>query len=214
MIKNRLIQFLRYKGMSHSELSRRLGVSPTYVGAMRKSLPEEKVKRLCEIFPDLNRDWLIYGEGEMIKTVNENEGAASIPEGYLVPLLPVEAFAGNIQAWSQGVALSECEKIVSPVAGADYAIRINGDSMEPNFFNGSIILIKKINERAFIPWGNPMVIDSANGVLVKCVYPVESSEEYIEARSYNPKYPPIKVPTESIFGLYRVLTSIRQYTTL
>lgn len=213
MIKSRLIQFLRFKGMSHSELSRRLGVSPTYVGAMRKSLPEDKVKRLCEIFPDLNRDWLIYGEGDMLK--NEEDGKLeSDRRGYLVPLLPVEAFAGSLQMWSQSVSLADCEKIVSPVPGADFAIRISGDSMEPDFVNGSVILIKKINDRAFIPWGNPMVIDTENGVLIKALYPSDKSEDYVEARSYNVKYPPIKLPTSSIYGLYRVMTVIRQISTM
>lgn len=212
MIKNRLIQFLRYKGMSHSELSRRLGVSATYVGAMRKSLPEEKIKRLCEIFPDLNRDWLVYGEGEMVKSAESLEKRKEA--GYMIPLLPVSAYAGNLQEWSDPVALSDCERISSPVKGADYAIRICGDSMEPEFHNGSTILIKKINEKAYIPWGSPMVIDTCNGVLIKTLYPLDREMEYVEARSYNPAYPPITLPTDCILGIYRVLGNVRMYSTM
>lgn len=216
-VKNRLLALLKAKHISQAEFSRRLGVSPAYIATIRKSISPQKVQAIMEIFPDLNREWLLYGEGEMFE-----ESGGRMPDlskGYVVPLLPVDAFAGGLQLWSQGVELADCEKIVSPVPGADFAIRLSGDSMEPVFRNGSILFIKKINERAFIPWGNPMVIDTENGVLVKLIYPVdkepdEYEEEEVEARSYNPEYPPFRIPVNSIFGIYRVLTSIVQYSTI
>lgn len=218
-VKQRLIRLLKHKHMTQSEFARRLGVSPTYIGAMRKSMPEEKLREVFEMFPDVNRDWLLYGEGEML--LPEGEGCPVLERGYIVPLLPVDAYAGNLQEWSDGVQLRDCEKIVSPVPGVDFGIRVNGDSMEPEFSNGSVIFIKRINENAFIPWGNPMVIDTENGVVVKVVYPPETRRamrgtecEYIEARSINPAYPPFLIPTESIYGLYRIITGIRQYSTL
>ncbi|MDE6866853.1 MAG: S24 family peptidase, partial [Muribaculaceae bacterium] len=80
---------------------------------------------------------------------------------------------------------------------------------------GSILFIKRINERAFIPWGNPMVVDTENGVLVKALYPLEPEEDnYIEARSYNPSYPPLKIPVTSIYSLYRILSATKQYSTI
>lgn len=213
-VKSRLIHFLKEKRMSQTEFSRLLGVSPTYIGAMRRSISDERLKRLLEIFPDLNRDWILFGEGEMF--INEND-APDLSDGYIVPLLPVKAFAGNLQLWASGVELRDCEKVVSPVKGVDFAIRIAGNSMEPEFQNGSMLFIKRINERAFIPWGNPMVIDTENGVLVKAVYPCNSDYDdgsFIEARSYNPNYPPFKIPVESIYCLYRILSATKQYSTM
>ena len=137
-----------------------------------------------------------------------------IPEGYEVPLLPVAAFAGNLQSWSEGYELSQCEKIIAPVKGVDFAIRLSGDSMEPVLHNGSTLFIKRINEKAFLPWGNMMVVDTENGVLVKAVYPVPEEPNMIEARSVNPKYPPIRIPGESIFGIYRILSATTAYATM
>lgn len=220
-VKDRLLALLKAKRMSQTEFTRLLGVSPTYIGAMRKSMPAERVKAIENIFPDLNRDWLLYGEGEML--IPDEGALPDLSKGYIVPLLPIEAYAGNLQLWSQGVALRDCEKVVSPVPGVDFAIRISGNSMEPEFQNGSMLFIKRINEKAFIPWGNPMVIDTENGVLVKLVYPVSKTEnqvaavyeqpEYIEARSYNPAYPPFLIPAESIYSLYKIVTGIKQYST-
>lgn len=218
-MKHRLLQLLKAKHVTQTEFARRLGVTPTYIGAMRKGMPNERLKLVYEMFPDLNRDWLLYGEGEML--IPEEDDAPDLSKGYVVPMLPVEAYAGNLQLWSRGVQLRDCEKVVSPVPGVDFGIRVTGNSMEPEFQNGSVLFIKRINEQAFIPWGNPMVIDTENGVVVKLIYPPRTAEthpgcsyEYIEARSYNPDYPPFTIPTESIYGLYRIITGIRQYSTL
>lgn len=208
-VKQRILQLLKAKRMTQTEFTRHLGVSSTYLGAMRKSMPEEKFKKVFELFPDVNRDWLLYGEGMMLRPKTEVREESE----YMVPLLPVEAYAGRLQNWCTGVQLRDCEKIVSPVPGVDFAIRINGNSMEPDFRGGSVIYIKRINERAFIPWGNPMVVDTENGVLVKVLYPVEGSEEMLEARSYNPAYPPFRIPTESIYGIYRVVSNYRECST-
>lgn len=229
-MKQRLVSLLKAKHMTQTEFARQLGVSPTYIGAMRKAMPKDRLKVVFDMFPDLNRDWLLYGEGEMLMPETGDE--PDLTKGYVVPMLPVEAFAGNLQLWSRGVQLRDCEKVVSPVPGVDFGIRISGDSMEPEFSNGTVLFIKRINEKAFIPWGNPMVIDTENGVVVKVVYPAPAASEpystpsaatspalpgnldYIEARSYNPAYPPFLIPTDSIYGLYRVITGIRQYSTL
>ena len=213
-VKSRLIKLLKEKRMSQTEFARLMGVSPTYIGAMRRSISEERLKRLLEIFPDLSRDWILFGEGEMFIDQDDDD---ELTEGYIVPLIPVKAFAGNLQNWADSVELRDCEKVVSPVKGVDFAIRIAGNSMEPEFQNGSILFIKRINQRAFIPWGNPMVIDTENGVLVKAIYPGNSDDEdggYIEARSYNPHYPPFKIPVESIYSLYRIISATKQYSTM
>lgn len=222
-VKGRLLAYLRHIRVSQSEFARRLGVAPTYIGAMRKSIPEDKVIRICELYPDLDREWLLYGEGEMLR---ENSMMVQNEEQmrYEVPLLPVEAAAGRLQDWADSVSLRQCETVRSPMRDVDFAIRITGDSMEPYIHDGSTLLIKRINERSFIPWGNVMVIDTENGVLVKEVYPVESDsyptpeeeseERYIEARSYNTKYPPLRIPVSCIYGLYRVMGCLQVYTTM
>lgn len=215
-VKQRLLQFLKSKRISQTEFTRALGVAPTYIGAMRKSIPAPKLKKISALYPDLNRDWLLYGEGSMLKTPDEERRREIVSE-YETLLLPVEAYAGGLQMWSRGVREGECRRIISPISGADYAIPISGDSMEPRFHDGSTLLIKRINEKAFIPWGHPMVIDTENGVLFKNVMPnsdSEDPEEFIVAESLNPKYPPIKIPASSVYGLYRVMGTLDIYTTL
>lgn len=211
-VKGRLLKYLKEQRIPQTEFCRKLGVAPTYIGVIRKSIPAEKVNRIVTLYPNLSRDWLLYGEGEMY-VKEPNDPRRFLQEaGYLVPLLPVTAFAGNITAWSQSVNANDCEKVISPVQGVDFAIRISGDSMEPDFHDGSIVLIKKIDDKAFIPWGHPMIVDSSNGVFFKDVYPSEKGRKYIEAKSINPKYPPLQIPQECIHGIYRVVTTLTTYS--
>lgn len=215
-VKERLLAYLKEKRISQIEFTRNLGVSATYVGAMRKGISASKQRKLFELYPDLNRDWLLFGEGEMLRPTVDNTKDQADSE-YEALLLPTEAFAGGLQMWSEGIELADCIKVKTPISGVDFAIPIKGDSMEPRFHDGSILMIKRINEKAFIPWGHPMVIDTENGVLIKKVMPDQDRdgfEECIVAESINPAYPPIKIPTASIYGMYRVLGTMEIYSNL
>lgn len=86
--------------------------------------------------------------------------------------------------------------------------------MEPKFHDGMVVFLKKINDAAFIPWGNTMVLDTENGAFIKDVYPIAEDDSVIEARSLNPLYPPLLIPKTSIYGIYRVLNAIKFFTTM
>lgn len=244
-VKGRLLEFLRHERISQVEFAERLGVSPTYIGAMRKGLSSEKMLKLGELFPQLNREWLSYGKGEMLlenivptrvlpsasRETSDATGRVALSEddrrfdgarhlteasGNLVPLLPVEAFAGNLQLWSQPVRRMDCETVLAPVTPADFAIRISGDSMEPEFSDGTMLFLRRIIDRNFMPWGHPVVIDTSNGVIFKLIYPGDDkgSDSYIEARSLNPRYPAMRISTDTVLGIYRVCASMRIYNTI
>lgn len=211
-VKGRLLTYLKDQRIPQTEFCRKLGVAPTYIGVIRKSIPAEKINRIVTLYPNLSRDWLLYGEGEMYVKESGDPRKFLQEAGFMVPLLPVTAFAGNITAWSQSIKANDCEKVISPVQGVDFAIRISGDSMEPDFHDGAIVFIKKIDDKAFIPWGHPMIVDSSNGVFFKDIYPSEKGRKYLEARSINSKYPSLQIPQECIHGLYRVVISLNTYS--
>ena len=113
---------------------------------------------------------------------------------------------GSLSDFTVSVKDSDCEKVVSPVKGADFAIQVTGDSMAPEYPSGSVILIKKINESAFIEWGKAYVLDTENGSVVKKGVPSDK-EGCIRCVSINPdpSFAPFDVPLSSVFGIYRVL---------
>lgn len=66
-VKQRTLEFIKFKGLSTKKFEEMCGLSYGYVAAMRKGYGQEKLNNVLKAFPELNRDWLLYGEGEMLK---------------------------------------------------------------------------------------------------------------------------------------------------
>lgn len=66
-VKQRLKEFIVYLKISTKEFETRCGMANGYIAAMRKGLGTDKLNNVLNEFPSLNREWLLYGEGEMIK---------------------------------------------------------------------------------------------------------------------------------------------------
>jgi transcriptional regulator with XRE-family HTH domain len=66
-VKERLIEYIKYKQISTREFCRTINVSETYVNSMRSSIQPDKLVRIAYHYPDLNTTWLMTGEGEMLK---------------------------------------------------------------------------------------------------------------------------------------------------
>jgi SOS-response transcriptional repressor LexA len=200
--KERLKFFIRQKNMTIQDFCNRLDVSPTYVNNFRKGFGHDVEDKVTTLWPDLNLRWLMFGEGEMY-VVSDRQKV-----GVEVPLLPVVARAGSLSEWSDGVTMAECERVVSPVRGVDFAIRINGDSMTPDYPSGSIAYIKKVNEASFIEWGSTYALDTHNGTVVKKLMPSISDDDAVRCVSINTDYPPFEIKKKEIIGFYKVVARI------
>ena len=211
-VKERIKAILDYNHLSVNDFSEKIQVKTKQaiydlLSGKTKSISSTMENKILSKFKDVSRSWLLTGEGEMLrdgvsaeKTVDdEKENKA-----YTIPLLPVSAQGGSLSNFAESVRESDCEKIISPIKGADFAMPVAGDSMAPEYLAGSQIFIKKINERAFIDWGRVYVLDTCNGTVIKRVYPTDDPN-IVECRSINPEYPPFKVSVEDVYGMYRVL---------
>ena len=211
-VKERIKAILDYNHLSVNDFSEKIQVKTKQaiydlLSGKTKSISSTMENKILSKFKDVSRSWLLTGEGEMLrdgvsaeKTVDdEKENKA-----YTIPLLPVSAQGGSLSNFAESVRESDCEKIISPIKGADFAMPVAGDSMAPEYPAGSQIFIKKINERAFIDWGRVYVLDTCNGTVIKRVYPTDDPN-IVECRSINPEYPPFKVSVEDVYGMYRVL---------
>lgn len=67
VVKERLEDFLKFKKITKTEFGKRIGVSAAYVTGIRRSLSQEKISSIAREWPDLNIEWLLTGEGEMLK---------------------------------------------------------------------------------------------------------------------------------------------------
>lgn len=80
-VKERINIFIEYKGIPIKKFEEKCGLSNGYISSMRKSFGEEKLNNVLKEFPELNREWLLYGEGEMLKSsvsIENGDGSTQI----------------------------------------------------------------------------------------------------------------------------------------
>lgn len=208
-VKERLIEFIEYKNIAKRAFEEAVGLSNGYLNQLRNSPGVDKISAILETYPEINKVWLLTGEGEMLKTSPGGVPAMPPPGGeaaHVVPLLPLSAQGGPLNDFVLSVREADCEKVVSPIPGADLAITVSGDSMAPEYPNGSRLLIKRINEKAFIEWGKTYVLDTCNGSVIKRIVP-SAKEGFVKCLSINtdPIYAPFEVALSDIYGIYKVL---------
>lgn len=213
----RAIHFARYKSLSVSDLERVCGLGNGTISSLSERTRKSTYDRIYNAFPELNIDWLKTGVGEMlIPGVQPDENRAAphredeVPEQFVSYLVPMAAMGGSLVGFEQdGVLRENCERVISPIADIDWVVPVCGDSMEPEYPNGSKVYVRRIEPGDFIAWGNVFVLDTTNGIVIKVV--VESQrDDCVRCMSLNPsgRYAPFDVPKRSIRAMYRVMLCV------
>lgn len=202
--KDRLKEFLAAKKMGRNRFEDTIGVSNGYVSSKSVTITSDVIEKTVKLFPDLNLDWLITGEGEMLKSVAPSD---NLPEVRTRPRIPATAAAGSLSGDVASVTLRDCEQlpIISQFPAYDFTIIIKGDSMKPKYESGDEIACRRILNPSFIQWGKVHVLDTAQGIVVKKVY---DDGDSIKCVSINPEYPPFSVPKDEVYSLSLVVGSL------
>ena len=79
-VKDRVREFVKFKGITMSQFERMCGLSVGYVNAMRVSFGKDYLNNVLKQFPELNREWLLYGEGEMLKSGNFSQNQEKVTQ--------------------------------------------------------------------------------------------------------------------------------------
>ena len=67
-VKQRLVQFIKMMHLTQKAFEERCGMGNGYVNSIRKGIGPEKMQDIIRAFPELNREWLLFGEGNPLKT--------------------------------------------------------------------------------------------------------------------------------------------------
>lgn len=199
--RGRINQLSLALGINKTTLQEQVGLSNSYFANVNRVSGKVSAK-IRQLYPNVNIEWLNEGIGNMFLD------QANPVKQYTVPLLPVVASAGSLSQFAESAVFDyDCERIISPVKDAKLAITVNGESMSPEYPNGSKVLLRKVNEKIYIEWGKTYVLDTQNGIVIKNVFPSEKDGRII-CRSINPVYKDFEVNTEDIIGWYRVVMQI------
>lgn len=71
--KERIMQLIAELGMTKSEFERVCGLSNGYINSMRNSVGAKGVSLILSKFPQVNKSWLVLGEGDMF--IGENSAS-------------------------------------------------------------------------------------------------------------------------------------------
>ncbi|MEE1234876.1 MAG: hypothetical protein UHS50_04240 [Bacteroidaceae bacterium] len=69
-VKERLEEYILYKGLKKREFSRMVGKSPAFVTNISKGISNDVLNSISNQFPDLNVTWLLTGKEDMILREN------------------------------------------------------------------------------------------------------------------------------------------------
>lgn len=214
-IKERLIEFIRYKGMTVREFEKKNNLSNGYVKGISMTIGSEKMKTIGLQYPELNKLWLLTGEGEMLNTPardeDSNTAAHRSSEDYkLIPLIHIDS-VGVMH--SNNDIMNEPEYVEKYVpfldaCDGDKAIFQTGDSMIPTIPPGSIMQVRKVeNWREYFGYGGIFVLLLTDGRrITKEVNRYDPDPaNYVMCISHNPSVADEELPKSMIAGVWKVI---------
>ncbi len=71
MIIQRILTFIAYKNMSKTQFYKDTGLSNGFLDKV-KDIGVSKLERILNTYPEINMEWILLGEGEMIKSTEED----------------------------------------------------------------------------------------------------------------------------------------------
>ena len=203
--KDRLKQYLSLKNIGRNKFEQQIGVSTGYLSTKSLTISSDVIEKTAEIFPELNINWLLTGNGMMTKSDDNNENQIKIETK---PRIPYTAAAGLLSEGVEGLMKYQCEHVpvIPTFPKYDFTIVVKGDSMQPHILGGDEIACKRIDETSFIQWGKVHVLDTSQGIVVKRIY---EDGDKIKCVSYNPEYPPFSIDKKDIYSYNLVVGLLR-----
>lgn len=222
------------KSLTKTKLAENLDCGRTKLSeilAGRMQVGIDIVSNLCAKYPQYSADWLLNGQGEMLRsniskeqntteessknqseTANETTPIVAIQpvQHGGIPLIPTDAMAGFANGDDATIFEYDCDRYVVPMfRDADFLIPVKGSSMIPKYNSGDLVACKRLHiSDLFFQWNHVYVLDTDQGALIKRVQRADD-DEHILCVSDNIKYEPFKLHRSQIHAIAIVVGVIR-----
>lgn len=213
---SRLAEFMTRRGINDNQMTVSAGLSVGLLGKAKsggKGMSSNNIEKILCAYPDLSAEWLMTGEGPMLKSEKTTDRIDLSSENITVetrPRIPLDAAAGVLSEITQSFIDTDCERypVISRFPKYDFTIMVKGNSMEPEFHSGDEIACRFIENPSFIQWGRPYVLDTNQGVVLKRIYDRPNA---ILCKSDNNSYDDFEIPKEDIIRIALVVGSVRLF---
>lgn len=223
MDKTKMLEGLidHFTNGNKAQFAKLLGVSAQTVSAWiaRNTFDAELIYTKCRC---ISSSWLLTGEGSMLASSSSSSpSSTSIPAAHHapqgskagIPLIPLDAIAGFPVDETAATYLESCERYVIPefqAKGADFLIRVSGDSMVPLYYSGDLLACHKLTDIRFFQWGTIYVLETSQGILVKRVQESNEHDDCILCVSENDSvHKPFLLPRDDIRSMSTIIGLVR-----
>ncbi|MCG0747374.1 LexA family transcriptional regulator [Lactiplantibacillus plantarum] len=168
-----------------------LGIKPEDILKVEDSIINDTNKKMIQLSSDRQQNVYNYADNQLKE---QNGKAVNLPLVGKSAANPAELTYGDVEI--------EHDDFTDVPHGADTAIRIQGDSMEPLIHDGQIIFYHQQEE---VENGEIAIVEiDGDGVTCKQIYYDYTSDEVI-LRSINKKYEPRHVKDDQVRIIGRVI---------
>ena len=219
-LSKRIEKLVEYSGLSIPKFAERVGFkTPQGVRELLKgntrTLSEQAQYKILHSFPEINPSWLLTGMGEMLLT--ESPPIEPPPEDAKTILIPVRnpdsrgGFDFNEEVGTPTYTTGYLPFPTSIAHQGDVVIPIYGDSMEPTYKSGSMVLIREVELwREYLELGCAYVIGLVDDRRVIKTVMAGSDADHFLLVSINPAYQPQEIAKDIIRSVWRVIVSVRR----
>ncbi|OIV41998.1 S24 family peptidase [Flavobacterium johnsoniae] len=219
---NRIKQYLDYKGIRVRTFEREVGMSNgSFASQLKnnKTIGVDKLENILKQYPDINLEWLLKGNGDMLSYESLNERSTLYKkteksQSHNIPIYDVQSTAGIVDLFGENNNQKAVSFLNVPrISEFDGALYVVGDSMYPLLRSGDIVIYKKINNpEENIIWGEMYLIyvknDDNEYFLTRYLKPSDR-ESYVQFVSQNPDHQTVEFPVSSIKVLALIKASVR-----
>lgn len=208
-IKERIIQFIKYKGISKNAFENACSMSKRYISNLKGTPGARIIKNIHDAFPELNTSWLITGTGEMLSESTETQEAVLLDENR-APILPT-LVAGRpnvdiLEFVHNNVENLELSRIIVLDTPIDLWHMIRDDALSPTLKIGDKIALLAYDRGKENPIpGKIYAVDTtSNGLVIRKLIP-EENVGYIAKSLNEEKYPDFVIKEDEIIRIFRIV---------
>lgn len=220
-VKQRLIEFIKYKDLSQRKFEQLVGLSNGFVNNISKGIGADKMLKILGVFPELNQRWLLYNEGDMLQ---KNEALPCTMDVIVgIPLVSQYAYAGYLSGYGDPEYIDKLPRIdFTPdrhMTGNYIAFEVRGDSMNDgsadSYLEGELLICREVepvywkDSQLFIN-KRDFVIIHKEGILIKRIIAHDVENHTITIHSLNPMYQDEVLDLADVRQIFSVVESRRQ----
>lgn len=220
-VKQRLIEFIKYKDLSQRKFEQLVGLSNGFVNNISKGIGADKMLKILSVFPELNQRWLLYNEGDMLQKNEALPRTMDVIVG--IPLVSQYAYAGYLSGYGDPEYIDKLPRIdFTPdrhMTGNYIAFEVRGDSMNDgsadSYLEGELLICREVepvywkDSQLFIN-KRDFVIIHKEGILIKRIIAHDVENHTITIHSLNPMYQDEVLDLADVRQIFSVVESRRQ----